>query len=268
MIDALCDYKLLKLLPRINRARGWRVYDKQGNRFLDLSMDNSRAVLGYRPGLVNKYIKNALSKGVSSPYPSVYSFKLKQALRKWLPGLKSIAIFKDSYSLLRFLKEQMGMDASDIADPAFSDRVSSVSYLRPFLHVPDCEFLVPVFPVPGFVLPAVLCSFNDVSLPDDELANPVLLSAATRSIFDVMLEDSKKELWKQSLDCPDLFIERGPYLVFSKHFDNYDKVFRFFIDRGIILPVSQSIPGVFPGELSDGELKKLRKACREALDSF
>ncbi|MEM5947300.1 hypothetical protein WKV44_01960 [Spirochaetia bacterium 38H-sp] len=268
MIDGAYETELLNFLPRINRARGWRVYDKQGNRFIDLGMDGARAVLGYRPGLVNKYIKNALSKGVTTPFPSVYSFKLKQALKKWIPGLRNIVIFRDSYRLFSYLKSEMGIDTHSISDPALTDYASAVSYVRPFLSLPDSDFFIPVFPVPGFLLPAVLCSRKDVELPSDELANPVLLSAMTRSVFDIILAEKKNEFWQVTLECPDFFTQKGPYLVFAREFSDYPAVFRFFLDSGVILPVSSELPGVFPGEISDGELKKLQRLCLDAASRF
>ncbi len=80
-------------LPEVNRARDCRLYDRKGNRYLDLWRNGGRALLGHRPDRVYKELKNVLQKGIVAEYPSVYTSRLKKALRALIPGSWEIRIF-------------------------------------------------------------------------------------------------------------------------------------------------------------------------------
>ncbi len=72
------DRRLLKGIPRIRRARGFRLYDVEGRRYLDLSRDG--ALLGHRAAGVLSVMKSVLSQGLSTALPTAWEGRLVSAI--------------------------------------------------------------------------------------------------------------------------------------------------------------------------------------------
>ena len=73
----MLDRQLLRGIPRIRRARGFRLYDMQGRRYLDLFRDG--ALLGHRDSGSLTAMKSALSQGLAAALPSVWEKRLLTA---------------------------------------------------------------------------------------------------------------------------------------------------------------------------------------------
>ncbi|MFQ3619675.1 MAG: hypothetical protein SNJ78_01905 [Spirochaetales bacterium] len=95
---------LLGELPEIRRARDCRLYDKHGNRYLDLWRNGGRALLGHRPDRVYGELKRVLQKGTVAEYPSVYISRLKKALKTLFPGQWEIRLFANPERALMVAK--------------------------------------------------------------------------------------------------------------------------------------------------------------------
>jgi hypothetical protein len=80
-------------MPRIRRARGYRLYGLDGRRYLDLYQDGGRAILGHRGGRAVTAMKNALSEGLHSCLPSVHEARLLKALGRAFPAYRSFRLF-------------------------------------------------------------------------------------------------------------------------------------------------------------------------------
>lgn len=74
----------LRRLPKIRRARGYRLYAQDGRRFLDLWQAGGRAFLGHRGGGIVTTLKRVLDRGVLAPLPSAQEHRLEQALERLL----------------------------------------------------------------------------------------------------------------------------------------------------------------------------------------
>jgi len=72
-------------MPLIRRARGYRLYDHRGRRYLDLWQNGGRSLLGHRPAGQTTLLKNLLSKGLAADLPSPYTGRLERALAALLP---------------------------------------------------------------------------------------------------------------------------------------------------------------------------------------
>ncbi len=77
------DSQLLTGIPVIRRARGFRLYDMQGRRYLDLFRDG--ALMGHRAAGVLTAMKSALSQGLAAALPSVWEMRLISALARSFP---------------------------------------------------------------------------------------------------------------------------------------------------------------------------------------
>ena len=86
---------LLRRLPRIRRARGYRLSALDGRRLLDMWQDGGRAILGHRGADVTTALKRALDRGVTEAFPSVQEHRLEQALRRLLGAAEpfSVAVY-------------------------------------------------------------------------------------------------------------------------------------------------------------------------------
>jgi glutamate-1-semialdehyde aminotransferase len=58
---------LLDEIPPIRRARGFRLYDGAGRRYLDLWQADGNAILGHRGAGMVTAVKAALDRGLAAP---------------------------------------------------------------------------------------------------------------------------------------------------------------------------------------------------------
>ncbi|MDR0376629.1 MAG: hypothetical protein LBH70_02425 [Spirochaetaceae bacterium] len=128
---------LLRSLPPIRRARGFRLYTAGGRRLTDLWQYGGRAVLGHTPAGVLRELKNAASRGLFAPFPGCYEGRFVKALTRLFPG-RTVRLYAGAESLRRAL-DRAGYDAGvSFPDPAFPlFRAGPAPVLwRPFLEDP------------------------------------------------------------------------------------------------------------------------------------
>jgi glutamate-1-semialdehyde aminotransferase len=78
-------------VPRIRRARGYRLYDVQGKRYLDLFREG--ALLGHRGEAALTAMKSALSQGLATSLPSAWEGRLVAALAQMFPAYRSVRLY-------------------------------------------------------------------------------------------------------------------------------------------------------------------------------
>ena len=166
-------------LPRIRRARGYRLYDMQGKRILDLYRDG--ALLGHRGASAVTAMKAGLSEGLAASLPSAWEGRLCAALARMFPGYPSVRIFSSRARALAALSLRSPWDpaladadaAGDPAAPnprgtgvpvrpegrtAAPNPRNTAALWRPFLPAPaGARVLLPVLPLTMCGAPAPAC---------------------------------------------------------------------------------------------------------------
>ena len=102
MIQA--ERELLRLLPKVLRARDFHLYLENGKRLTDLWLSGGRAVLGHKPPNILRELKNAAERGLFSPFPHPIEKRFIKALLTIFPG-RAFCVFVDSGSLCRALEK-------------------------------------------------------------------------------------------------------------------------------------------------------------------
>jgi hypothetical protein len=255
------DVELLRLMPEIHRARGWRLYAKDGSRIVDLWQYGGRALLGHTPPGLLRAFKNSAERGLFVPFPHFAEERLRKALAALLPGRR-----------FRFYSDKKGLDTA-LAMAEKSGHIREPALWRPFLEPPSGPFFIPVLPFPFPGAPAVLALAPELDaapgLPA-EIVSPTALTAAARCVWDLIVASPGRGepcfpkldavLSRDSAESQN-WRRRGIYLSYSAGPDsgggNYPALFRRFLDNGFLLPPSPSQPAILPGELSPGEEAKL-----------
>jgi hypothetical protein len=247
------------LLPHVLRARGFRLYLADGRRLVDLWLNGGAAVMGHTPANFLREIKNTASRGLYSPLPHFTESRLLKALSKLLPGY-SFRIYAAPPPELVLLFDR-----------------GSVKFWRPFDENENYQtdggnhILIPILPgiqtwrgrLPmGFCVTAGKPEAVLDQLPENDALSPILLAAATRGVYDLLAAPERvkpvlprvtktllKSRWQR----------RGIYLNLSEepNPETWEALFRQFLDAGFLLPPNPHFPLILPGELSDGEEKKL-----------
>ncbi len=259
----------LRRLPRIRRARGYRLYTVDGGRILDLWQAGGRAILGHRSGVVS-VVKRVLDRGVLASMPSVQERRLEQALRRLLGDDASLrfAVYTSRTRALEAVAAAIGLPAScRPADPVrrTPEDAPGVEYWRPFLpavprNIPGAPpvALLPILPDGGLfeaqtvVYPAGL----GVTLPSDLVPEPAL--AALTAAAWALVSSGRRPVVR----LPG-FGRVGPYLV-PEAVEDYDGVFDCFLRSGVLISPDPESPSIAPGELSDGERACLETTARAA----
>ncbi len=258
------------ILPEVHRARDCRLYDRKGNRYIDLWRNGGRALLGHRPDKVYRELKNVLQKGIVAEYPSLYTVRLKKALRSLVPGNWEIRIFTTQDRALSVAMELFYQDRNVSIEnipvlepflypnPKLADRVLNMGvFYRPFFSFPYQKFplIVPVLPFPGAFAPQPLLigePFSKQVLPLDDPVSPVLVATLTRAVWHLIrisrIALPKWEEWEvrgwTRISC---------YGIPQFDRSQYPRIFTAFLNRKILIPPTPRDPLILPMEWSKGE---------------
>jgi hypothetical protein len=254
------DFSLLKTVPAVLRARGFRLYTQDGKRLIDLWLNGGAAILGHTPPNLLRELKNTASRGMYSPLPHFSQSRYLKALSKLFPG-RSFRLYAAQPPELT---ELFTSGAVKLWRP-FIDPAS------PFALAENEPLLIPV--LPGIQswrggLPLGLCvtaaeSENQLAqLPAGDILPPLLLSVAARGLYDILASPQRAKPVLPRVDKAlktSLWRRQGIYLSLKEKTENdtWTALFGKFLDAGFLLPPNQNQPLILPGELSDGEEAKL-----------
>ncbi|MDR0323368.1 MAG: hypothetical protein LBI12_02840 [Treponema sp.] len=271
------DFSLLKQVPAVLRARGFRLYTKSG-RLIDLWQNGGAAVLGHTPVNMLRELKNAANRGLYAPFPHFYENRYLNALSKIFKGRSFRLYAAPPQELVDIFSEKRSHSGT-----AAQKHKKDLNIWRPFLK-PDDPFsvdsetslLIPV--LPGIHtwrngLPVGLCIIAAKSenllerLPPDDILSPVLLATAARGVYDLLaaperakpvLPHVNKVLQSSSFSGKG-WRREGIYLFMEKKPESgeWAALFKKFLDAGFLLPPTPLQPVILPGELSAGESARL-----------
>lgn len=242
---------LWRLAGTCHRTRDFHVYRLGQPRLLDLWRGNGRAWAGHRPGKPGPELRNLLARAGALPLPGPWEKRLFTTVRKAFPAWPHITILADRHVVETEISPLW-------ADPALG-QTGAFALLRPGLP-----------PIPGAVQrlvnsdgglgPEILLSTTP--LGDSELCSPLAYKAAAQGLGEwikFLREDEDRwEVW----ETPG-WVRRGPYLVPQTGVPSWEKVFKHFLERNILLPPNASGPVLLPLVWSERELRSFRGASEE-----
>lgn len=285
------DTTLLSLLPRVRRARGYRLYTPDGRRLIDCYQDAGRAILGHRAAGLIRDTKAVIERGCLVPFPSPEAHRARRAIVRLL-ALCDIRIEEAEVGLFASEADATAAliaagltapadaapapaaGAHDLADPDLPATAGPVIVWRPFLRDRDaiagrCDAIVPRVPCPSFfsVVPVV---FRGRSAPEAALLPEASLRAVASATDALVraLRDRPSGPDDARSNPPVLsgFRAVGPYLWPVAAPDRHDPDwyrgrFETFLRSGIVISPDARCPSIIPGELSDGERKCIERAA-------
>jgi hypothetical protein len=266
------------VMPRIRRARGYRLYGFDGRRYLDLHQDGGRSILGHRGGRAVTAMKNALSEGLFSSLPSVHEARLLKALARAFSDYRSFRLFASEGRALEVASRALGAPVapSEILDPAVCPAPAQrprVARWRPYLPrqeaawLDGAEALLPVLPLALGEAPTAVCfraelppgSFVSDTLPGFLLAG-VLAACSVVLAGDgargAAAEENLRPV-ERVLDSSPAWARRGRYVRALFDAAAYPAIHRQFLQGGVLLGPSHPGPSILPAECSPGEGKAL-----------
>jgi hypothetical protein len=274
------DRRLLEGIPRIRRARGYRLYDIDGRRYLDLYRDG--ALLGHREAGVITIMKSILSQGLSTSLPTAWEGRLRSLIRTMLSDWTAACLCGSPESALMAAGRVLGTALSwnDVWDPALSaapDSPPRVALWRPLLPVmPGTGVLLLQLPVTicGAPMPVCFVESGAGIAPDSDLLPGFILAAAVRGLAALARSELREvprkggipsaaspvpdnDILACAIDRTRAWKRRGPYVraVFAE--GDYPRVHKEFLRAGVLLFPGYPGPSVLPGECSPGESRLL-----------
>ncbi len=260
-------------MPIIARARGYRLYDLHGKRYIDLFQNNGRAILGHRPEGLSQVMKSTASRGLMAEYPSVYDGRLEKILKLMFPEFLYFRLYANRERTLEALSHAVGSKITHniIHDPAMSDSdKGKVAFWRPFLA--DKKFshnlLIPIMPFPGNFIPDIVCIRSKLiaaKMPPGDMISPFLIDAMVKAI-SLLIREMHSTVGEGSefQRLIDVFTwdRRGPYINTRMDQVSYIELFKKALEMGILLPPGENYPIIIPREFSDGEIEGLTRFVR------
>ena len=258
-------------VPIIRRARGYRLYDHRGARYLDLSRDGGGALLGHRPGTTVALMKGVLSQGLAGALPSVWEARLVRLIASLFPSYGAVRLFCSRARACEAVSRFLGMrvEPGDLHDPAVHEATrgeARASLWRPFLDAePDPSARRPLLPVLPFSIcgaPAPVCFPEEPALdPHSDPLPGVLLAGAFSALTQLAGAASRpievSARVGKALDGAAGWARRGPYVRATFPAADYPRVFSEFLRAGVLLSPGYPGPSILPGECSPGETRLL-----------
>ncbi len=258
---------LWDLVPPMGRARGYRLYDRHGRRYIDLFLNNATAVLGHRPYRLDQEVKAVASRGGLLEMPSVYPQRLAHALRRAYPAFEGIRVVRDLVEASALAARYLECDEGEvrIADPALGED-GRVVLDRPFLPERErrmaleaADVVIPVLPFRLGASPCAVLFRGPAPAAGPGWLPPVTVAAALRAFHD--LDRREKAAWYSDdlLAGCRAWVQRGIYVAPRFAREQYGAVFERFLAARVLLPPAYPGPAVLPGEASPGELALLMR---------
>jgi hypothetical protein len=271
MIPDPADPGLEGRLPRVRRAREYRLYDDRGRRYLDLWQLDGHAVLGHRPAGASTAMKGVLSRGLAQDLPSAAAARVERALRALLPGHPFVRVYRTLDRCLEALSAACGrpIRVADLVDPvgaalgdpagAASGTDAEVAVWRPFLPWPAyarARALVPVLPFQVCGGPWALCFRENpaVGVPPSEHVSPVVLEGVARGCAGIARHSPGPLVAALTRAGSPSWKVAGVYVTPRFPRDRYPEVFEAFLAAGAVLSPRYECPSVLPAEVSEGEI--------------
>ncbi len=235
-------------IPKIKRARGYRLYTDKNRRLLDLYCDSGKAFMGHRAGNLSKTLKAAIDKGVLADYNSIYEIRYRNALKKTFPSYKYFYLI-DSFQIEKFRKKY--------------------PQVRPiFLEDYNYKTIIPTLPFPGDFSPNVICSKVELKKIKEKIYSPVVMEAASRNLYDYLkFVEEKKDIEIPKVKTKN-FIQVNSlgektekfdcYLKYIGKKSDYNILWESALEKGVLLPPDLKDLAIIPFELSNGELKLIQ----------
>jgi len=276
--------ELLRELPPVGRMRAWRLYGRNGERFLDLRFLDGAGFLGAKGRLAGTWAKNALDRALLKPAPDAYQARLERALaKKGGEGAKAF-LFRDCDRALAAWSRAAGAEIrrERLFDPALRGTVSPQSapgaVERPFaagaalmaLAAAPVLLCPPALPGPlgcaGLVVRAARGE-SEAALAariEGEVLEGVSTFPSQRALDDreLMARDYSEALYRRvDRRLAPFFERRGPYLYAKADSpEAYAAFRRKALEGGALLSAGFEEPSIVPLDVDDGELAKLAKA--------
>ena len=275
-------YNSADLIPAVKRARNYRLYTVSGKKILDFNQDGGRALLGSTPERFSQTLKNEISRGTYSGYPSRYRVRTMKALER-LAGTGEISwagVFSCVGKALDHISAVEGRLFS-VSDRFPDARLScsndaEIPVWYPFSgrsfheYLEKYRFVIPLVPFPGSFAPVNVVSSRPgiEKSADDFQVSHIQLAGNIRSIF-LLLEYMEKDPysfwesgWRQNTGKVEkIWKKTGPYLVPVYGAESHYNIFKAFLNRGILISLEHCFPSVLPGELSEGGQKAFFRAA-------
>ncbi len=258
--------QLAARMPVIKRARGYRLYDYRGHRYLDLYQQGGRSLLGHRAYRQNNLLKDVLSSGLGGNLPSVYQRRLEKALLARFPGYRGVRIAASEQQALELASVYLGrsLAAGDIRDPLSSSRGGAeAAYWRPRLPGGDEggaeEILFPLLPFAMGEAPACVCFRQALpaSFPVPNPVSPLILAGALRALDDLRRYEPAPWFRPDLLASSPGWTQKGIYLLCRRPESEYERIFLEFLRAGLLLSPRYPGPSILPAEASPGEVKSM-----------
>ena len=262
-------------LPSFRRARGFRLYDTRGRRYLDLCRDGS--LLGHRPPGALTVMKAVLSQGLTSAVPTPWEGRLAARLARLFPAFPHVRLFASRERAVRAAASWLGLDGLDPVDPALRVPGSAgparvtAAFWRPFLPEPSgAGVLLPLLPLTVGGSPSPVCfpASGDVpgtvsELPAGDTIPGFICAGALKALAAAALPGAGEELepanarLSAALEGGGKWARVGPYIRALFAPTEYARAHAEFLRAGVLLCPAYPGPSVLPGECSPGEARLL-----------
>ncbi len=237
-------------MPRIRRARDYRLYGFGGERYLDLCLDGGRALLGHKPGRAVLMMKNSLEKGLAASYPGIWEKRLLRQIQLVYPDIAGVSVVFYGRAAV-----SAGKDCLPVYRP-FEQKIA------PSKIIPDEPFELLV-PLPGCGPFSVVCAAEAAlkTLPGPDPVPQYMLAglcraAAELKAFAANSAAAAEDPW--SAFESSLWSRKGPWLYPVVNPADYPLLFRRFLEKGILISPDYRIPSCAPAVFTAGEIQPIK----------
>lgn len=257
------DLSLIDNLPVIKRARFFYLYDINGKRYLDLYLNGGKNFLGYRIQGLNRLFKQTMSRGLISPYASVFKNQFINLVFTFFKEAGSVYIFKLEQDAKKFLLSLTGKDKVfmpwEKEEGIYEFKVGFRNIKYPMIFN---------IPLPDFMSVIIVVVDNlsrKIEFKDN--FDAVTLSLARHTLSKLLFYSKNLNIDFNSF-ATSLFRVTDRYMFPLYDACYHAEIFNEFLKHGYLISPNFSIPSIVPLKFSKGDLDNFKKICFALKDKF
>ncbi|AJA90164.1 hypothetical protein OY14_01670 [Borreliella chilensis] len=250
------DLSLIDNLPIIKRARFFYLYDIHGKRYLDLYLNGGKNFLGHRIQGLNRLFKQTVSKGLTSPYPSIFKNQFVNLVFTFFKDAGSVYIFKLEQDAKKFLLSSTGKDKVFMP---WEKKEGIYEFKVGFRNI---EYpMIFNIPLPEFMSVSIVVMDNlsrKIEFKDN--FDAVTLSCARHTLSKLLSYRKNLNVDFNSF-ATSLFRVTDRYMFPLYNSCYHAAIFDEFLKCGYLISPNFNIPSIVPLKFSKGDLDNFKKIC-------
>ncbi|AHH06408.1 Peptide methionine sulfoxide reductase [Borrelia crocidurae DOU] len=260
----MCSKSLLSYVPIIKRARFFYLYDINGNRYLDLYLNEGLNFLGHRVKGLNLILKQTFSRGLTAPYPSIFEKQFENIFFSYFKEAGFVCVFRFERDARDFLLSLTGQNYFSNPWEVRQEGIYEFRFGFDNLRYPMFIKL----PMPGCMsINIVIVDNLSKKMEFRDSFDALTLAVAKHMLVKILSYEKSLKINFDIFSTP-MFKLISRYMFPCYKSEYHGEVFKEYLSNGYLISPVFDFPSLLPLKFSKGDLDGFRKISAKLQNKF